>query len=51
MLLVLTPVTVNILIFHLALAPAAIGPGAVLAVLNILALFHYKPAYEPLLKP
>lgn len=51
MLLVLTPVTVNILIFHLALAPAGIGPGAVLAVLNILALFYYKPAYEPLLKP
>jgi hypothetical protein len=50
LLLVLSPVTVNILIFHATLAPGGIAPGLILAVLNVLALMHYKPAYEPLLK-
>ena len=50
MLLVLTPVTVNILIFHGTLAPGAIAPGLILAVLNIIALFHYKPKYDALLR-
>ena len=50
MLLFLTPVTVNILLFHAPLAPGGIGPGAILAVLNGLALFHYRAAYLPLLK-
>lgn len=50
MVLILTPVTVNILIFHATLAPGGIAPGLILAVLNIIALFHYKPKYEPLLR-
>lgn len=50
MLLILSPVTVNILIFHATLAPGGIAPGAILAVLNILALFHYRSAYQALLK-
>lgn len=50
MLLVLTPITVNILIFHATLAPGGILPGLILAVLNILALFHYRTTYQPLLK-
>lgn len=50
MLLILTPVTVNILIFHATLAPGGIAPGLILAVLNVLALFHYKSTYQPLLK-
>lgn len=51
MLLILTPVTVNILIFHASLAPGGIGPGLVLAVLNAICLFGYRSAYQPLLKP
>ncbi|NBD37032.1 MAG: DoxX protein [Verrucomicrobia bacterium] len=50
MLLVLTPVTVNILLFHATLAPGGIVPGLILAVLNGLALLHYKSKYMPLLK-
>ncbi len=50
MLLVLSPVTVNILVFHATLAPEGIAPGLILAVLNVFALLHYKSAYQPLLK-
>lgn len=50
MLLVLTPITVNILLFHASLAPGGIVPGLILAVLNVLALLHYKEKYAPLLK-
>lgn len=51
MLLILSPVAVNILLFHATLAPSAIGPGIVLTVLLILTLIRYKPKYEALLQP
>jgi putative oxidoreductase len=36
--------------FHLALAPDAIGGAAVLLILNIAVLYGYKDKYKDLLK-
>jgi hypothetical protein len=44
-LLLLAPIIVNILLFHLTLAPAAIGPGLVCAVLEIFLIYAYWPAF------
>ena len=48
-LVMLVPVSVNILLFHIFLAPSSIGPGALLAVLNGLLIYsgwkHYKPLF------
>ena len=50
-LLLLAPVSVNIILFHLALAPGSILLGLVVAFLNLYLLFVYKDAYAPLLRP
>jgi len=50
MLVVFAPVGVNIVAFHLFLAPAGIGPGALVFILNWYLLFANKDKYEPLLK-
>jgi len=52
MLVVFAPVGVNIVAFHLFLAPApgAIAPGALVFILNWYLLFANKDKYEPLLK-
>ena len=47
-LLLLAPVSVNIIFFHLALAPAGMGPGAVLAILNVALIYAYWDSYKPL---
>jgi uncharacterized membrane protein YphA (DoxX/SURF4 family) len=47
-LLLLAPVSVNIIFFHLMLAPAGIGPGAVLAILNVALIYAYWDKYKPL---
>ncbi len=47
-LLLLAPVSVNIIFFHLMLAPAAIGPGALLAILNVVLIYAYWDKYKPL---
>lgn len=49
-LVLLAPIVVNIIGFHLALAPASIGPGALIAGLNLYLLFAYRSSYEPLLR-
>lgn len=49
-LVLLAPVSVNIVGFHLALAPASIGPGALVALLNLYLLFAYRHSYAPLLR-
>ncbi|GIV57353.1 MAG: hypothetical protein KatS3mg042_0266 [Rhodothermaceae bacterium] len=49
-LVLLAPVSVNIIAFHLFLDPAGIAAGAVVFVLNVFLLFAYKPVYEPMLQ-
>jgi hypothetical protein len=39
---------VNIILFHLALAPAGIGAGAVVALLNVALIYAYWDKYKPL---
>jgi len=49
-LIVLAPFSVNVILFHLALAPAAIGPAALVTLLNILLIYanwdKFKPLFE-----
>nr|WP_293302262.1 hypothetical protein [Allomuricauda sp.] len=51
MAVILMSVSVNAVLFHATLAPAGIGPGLGLLVLNILALIGYKDRYKDLLRP
>jgi len=44
-LLLLAPIIVNILLFHITLAPAGIGPGLVCMVLEIFLIYAYWPAF------
>jgi len=48
-LVILAPVSVNIVLFHLSLAPSSGVPAYVLAGLNLYFLFVYLPKYRPLL--
>lgn len=48
-LVLLAPVSVNIVLFHLALAPAGGVPGYVLAALNLYLLIVHLPKYKPML--
>jgi uncharacterized membrane protein YphA (DoxX/SURF4 family) len=45
-LVVLGPIIVNILVFHLTLAPSGIGPGLVCAVLEVFLIWAYWPAFR-----
>lgn len=49
-LILLAPLTVNIIAFHLAMDPDGIVPGAVAAVLQIYLLFAYLPNLSPVLQ-
>lgn len=49
-LVMLVPISINILAFHLVLAPAGIGPGALVFILNIYLLFVNIDSYRPMLK-
>lgn len=49
-LVLLAPVTVNIVLFHAALAPGGIGLGLVLFVINVYLFFAHIDAYRPLLR-
>ncbi len=46
-LLILAPVIVNILLFHLFLAPG-IGPGTVAALLELFLAWYHRAAFAPL---
>ncbi len=48
-LVLLAPISVNIVLFHLALAPAGGIPAYVLAALNVYLLFASLPRYKPML--
>ena len=50
-LILLAPLTVHIIAFHLAMDLAGIGPGAVATVLQLYLLFAYLPNFSPLLQP
>ena len=47
-LVLIAPVIVNIIAFHLFLAPAGIGPGVVVLVLEIYLVWKYRDAYRGL---
>jgi putative oxidoreductase len=47
-LVLLGPIIVNILLFHLTLAPKGIGPGLVCAVLEAFLIYAYWPAFAPI---
>jgi putative oxidoreductase len=47
-LLILAPVIVHILAFHLALDPANIGPGLVVTVLELFLAWTYRDKFAPL---
>jgi putative oxidoreductase len=44
-LLLLAPILVNILLFHITLAPTGIGPGLVCTILEIFLIYAYWPAF------
>lgn len=44
-LVILGPIIVNILVFHLTLAPSGVMPGVVCAVLEIFLIYAYWPAF------
>lgn len=50
-LILLFPISVNVVFFHLFLDPAGIMMAAVLFVLNAVLLWKYRKAYTALLKP
>jgi uncharacterized membrane protein YphA (DoxX/SURF4 family) len=45
----LAPVIVGIITFHLAMAPATIGPGIVVLVLELYLAWAYRDAFRPML--
>jgi hypothetical protein len=45
-LVILGPIIVNILLFHLTLAPAGIGPGLFCALLEVFLIYAYWPAFR-----
>ena len=47
-LVILGPIIVNILLFHLTLLPKGVGPGLVCAVLELFLIYAYWPAFAPI---
>lgn len=47
---VLAPVTINIVLFHVFLAPTGVAPGLVFLGLNLFLLIAYKSRFDGLLK-
>ena len=50
-LVILGPILVNILVFHVTLMPAGIGPGLVCAVLEVFLIWAYWPAFRGIFTP
>ena len=50
-LVLLGPIIVNILLFHLTLAPHGIGPGLVCALLELFLIYAYWPAFTRIFHP
>ena len=49
-LILLAPVAVNMIFFHLFLAPGGIGPAALVFILNTFLIYKYWNQYKPLFK-
>ena len=47
-LILLAPVAVNMVLFHLKLAPGGIGPAALVTILNIVLIYSHWDKYKPL---
>jgi hypothetical protein len=47
-LVVLMPISINIVLFHAFLAPAGIAPAALVFVLNAFLMYAYRGYYQPL---
>ena len=47
-LILFAPVAVNILLFHLSLAPESIGPGALVSILSAVLIYFHRAKYRPL---
>jgi len=45
-LILLGGMIVNILLFHLTLAPASIGPGVFAAILEIILIYEYRASFQ-----
>jgi uncharacterized membrane protein YphA (DoxX/SURF4 family) len=48
---ILAAMLFNILTFHLVFAPAGIGPGIVLSILEFYLIWAYRERFAPLLRP
>ena len=46
----LAPIVVGILTFHVAMAPATIGPGIVVLVMELYLAWAYRGAFRPMLR-
>jgi uncharacterized membrane protein YphA (DoxX/SURF4 family) len=46
----LAPIVVGILTFHIAMAPATIGPGIVVLAMELYLAWAYRAAFRPMLK-
>jgi len=49
-LLILLPISINILLFHLFLAPPVVGPGVLIFLLNCFLLFVHRSNYIHLIR-
>ncbi|MCD6544614.1 MAG: DoxX family membrane protein [Flavobacteriaceae bacterium] len=49
-LILLAPVAVNMILFHLKLAPGGIGPAALVTILNVVLIYVNWNKYKPLFK-
>jgi len=47
-LILLAPVAVNMVLFHLKLAPGGIGPAAVVTILNVILIYANWDKFKPL---
>ena len=50
-LVLLAPLSVNLILFHLVLAPESIAMALAVAALNLYLLFVYRDRYTPMLRP
>lgn len=50
-LVLLAPLSVNVVLFHIFLAPDAIAMALAVALLNLYLLFVYRAKYMPMLRP
>ncbi|SIT97597.1 DoxX protein [Epilithonimonas bovis DSM 19482] len=50
-LLILLPISINILLFHTFLAPPVVGPGLFIFLMNVFLIYAYRFEYTNLLIP